>query len=109
MRQVVRDELPKKIKPPRPGKPPKPPKVVARRPSTAHLRAAPISGHEWRLADPCSYCGGPATQWDHIEPLYRGGEHAADNLTRACWSCNRAKNTQPLLMFLTRQAKRRAG
>lgn len=93
-----------------PPKPPKPLKARAepkprkkRRSTTAHLRT-PIEGAEYMAADPCAYCGGPSTQLDHIEPLYRGGENTVDNATRACWPCNREKNTQPLLIFLARRA-----
>lgn len=50
--------------------------------------------------DPCSYCGRPASEVDHIEPVVTGGEHSPDNLTSACRSCNRSKYTSPLLMFL---------
>jgi 5-methylcytosine-specific restriction endonuclease McrA len=91
-----------------PPKPAKPKAKIGRprgrkRPKTAHLRA-PIEGTEYMLADPCTYCGGPANQIDHIEPLIRGGTNTADNAARACWPCNREKNTQPLLIFLARRA-----
>lgn len=53
-------------------------------------------------ADPCAYCGGAATEIDHIVPIKRGGTGAWDNLTSSCRSCNAKKNAQPLLTFLLR-------
>jgi 5-methylcytosine-specific restriction endonuclease McrA len=49
------------------------------------------------LADPCSYCGGPGGEIDHIEA---GGSRGFDNLTAACRSCNAAKGDKSLLLFL---------
>jgi hypothetical protein len=56
------------------------------------------------LRDPCSYCGGPATTIDHIEPLRAGGLSAWDNLTASCAPCNSTKRDHPLLFFLGVQA-----
>lgn len=50
--------------------------------------------------DPCSYCGGPAGELDHIVPVVAGGIGDADNLASACRSCNAQKYTRPLLAFL---------
>lgn len=52
------------------------------------------------LTDPCSYCGGPAGEIDHIVPVTRQGTGDWDNLTSACRSCNAQKNAKPLLAFL---------
>lgn len=43
-------------------------------------------------AQPCSYCGGPGGEVDHIVPLARGGLHHPQNLAAACRSCNASKN-----------------
>jgi 5-methylcytosine-specific restriction endonuclease McrA len=53
--------------------------------------------------DPCVYCGGPANTTEHIRSRseVRGrdrDEHS--NLASACASCNQAKGTTPLLLFL---------
>jgi 5-methylcytosine-specific restriction endonuclease McrA len=45
----------------------------------------------------CTYCGAPWTKEnpltiDHIVPLTRGGTNARENLTVACYRCNRAKS-----------------
>lgn len=53
-------------------------------------------------ADPCVYCGAPATTVDHIEPSDSGGENHWTNFTAACGSCNSSKSTSPLLEFLWR-------
>ena len=58
--------------------------------------------------DPCSYCGGPAGETDHIVPRSEAGgntglDHAIpelENLTAACADCNRAKGGTPLLLYL---------
>lgn len=41
----------------------------------------------------CTYCGerGGKLECDHIHPVCKGGGHDLENLTTACWSCNRAK------------------
>lgn len=41
----------------------------------------------------CAYCGvrGGRLECDHIVPVSRGGSNARENLTTACFSCNRAK------------------
>lgn len=44
----------------------------------------------------CAYCSttnGPFDV-DHIHPKSRGGSNAADNLTVACFSCNRSKGAR---------------
>lgn len=52
------------------------------------------------LNDPCSYCGAPMQEIDHIVPYSRGGTARADNLAPACRRCNRTKSDRPLLHFL---------
>lgn len=41
----------------------------------------------------CSYCGnrGGRLECDHIDPVARGGSNGVDNLTTACFNCNRSK------------------
>lgn len=51
-------------------------------------------------ADPCAYCGGPATAADHIEPLSGGGANAWDNLTASCIPCNSSKRSKSLLYWM---------
>ena len=50
--------------------------------------------------DPCSYCGAPGGEIDHIVPVANGGEHSVGNLTASCRSCNASKAAKPLLHFL---------
>jgi DNA-directed RNA polymerase subunit RPC12/RpoP len=50
--------------------------------------------------DPCAYCGAPMAQYDHIDPIARGGSDAWDNQTAACSNCNMEKKATPLLAFL---------
>lgn len=41
----------------------------------------------------CQYCGAAwvCLECDHIIPVSRGGSHDRENLTTACFRCNRAK------------------
>lgn len=48
----------------------------------------------------CAYCGVHADTADHVQPLSKGGEHAATNLVPACKSCNFAKHDKPLMKWL---------
>lgn len=57
-------------------------------------------------ADPCAYCGEAGGTIDHIDALIDGGGGSDDNLTGACFDCNRRKNRLPLLQFLLRQRER---
>ena len=54
------------------------------------------------LAKPCRYCGGKATEVDHIKSRRNGGDNARRNLGPACRSCNASKGARP-----TRQWKRK--
>ncbi len=58
--------------------------------------------HEWRRLREltfarddytCQYCGirGARLECDHIVPVARGGTHDPENLTTACFPCNRSK------------------
>ena len=51
-------------------------------------------------ADPCAYCGGPATVIDHITAQRHGGEDHWSNYTAACVRCNSRKRTSSLLSYL---------
>lgn len=87
-------------------------KKERRRATSARQRAKAcrtVRGVELLAADPCAYCAEQRpTTHDHIEPVTRGGAHSLDNLVRACWRCNREKNTQSLLVFLARRRLLRA-
>lgn len=52
-----------------------------------------LARHEGR----CQYCGTTEhITMDHVQPLSRGGTHAADNIVPACVSCNSRKGTHTL-------------
>lgn len=55
-------------------------------------------------ADPCSYCGWPGGEIDHITPITAGGDGEWTNLTAACRRCNARKNDRSLMSFLTESA-----
>lgn len=52
--------------------------------------------------DPCAYCGAPCEAFDHIDPLLHGGDHAWDNLTPSCKSCNSSKRDTSVLIWMLR-------
>lgn len=54
--------------------------------------------------DPCSYCGAPFEEIEHIIPRARRGPDEWDNLTASCVACNKVKRARPLLEFLNREA-----
>lgn len=47
----------------------------------------------------CSYCGGAASEWDHLRPLVNGGRptgypSSIRNLVPACGKCNQSKGNK---------------
>lgn len=48
----------------------------------------------------CVYCGAPATGFDHLHPLARGGGHTIENQAPACIDCNRRKSNRPIWVML---------
>lgn len=52
----------------------------------------------------CAYCGAAIRsdnrEFDHVQPLAKGGTHTADNLVVACRPCNRAKKDRTLIEWL---------
>ena len=52
-----------------------------------NAKMAPIKGE-------CVYCGAPATTYDHVIPISRGGSDTADNMVVACVSCNPSKGNR---------------
>jgi 5-methylcytosine-specific restriction endonuclease McrA len=54
----------------------------------------------------CSYCGEPdADSIDHVNPWALGGTDTFENKAPACKSCNVAKGSKTLLMFLWERAR----
>lgn len=48
----------------------------------------------------CVYCGGDASEWDHLRPLVQGQRptgyvHEIHNLVPACGKCNQSKGNKP--------------
>lgn len=56
------------------------------------------------VTDPCSYCGWPGGEVDHITPISAGGDGEWTNLTSACRGCNARKNDRSLMNFLNERA-----
>lgn len=52
------------------------------------------------ITGPCSYCGAEADEWDHVEPLTRGGPNDVFNIVPCCRPCNLSKNNRTLLEWL---------
>ena len=82
---------------------------AARRRRRARLAGADVSELEATegyirilRSDPCAYCGGPASDIDHIDAVSRGGGHVWHNMTSACRSCNATKRDASLVTALLR-------
>lgn len=61
--------------------------------------AVPLEGEETltMLFDgKCAYCSAPATTWDHIVPVSKGGKTTPGNMLPACLSCNSSKGDQDI-------------
>ena len=75
---------------------------IARRDAARRRGACPDTEDYAEIVrlDPCSYCGCPADQADHVVPLAADGENHWENLTGACGRCNRSKSDRPLLAWM---------
>lgn len=49
-----------------------------------------------RFEGRCAYCPNPATTWDHIVPVSKGGETVMGNIVPACSPCNSSKKATSL-------------
>lgn len=54
------------------------------------LRGAVLGRDGWT----CRYCGGEATEVDHVDPRARGGATTPANLVATCRPCNKAKGVR---------------
>lgn len=59
-----------------------------------------VVAHFKTAADPCVYCGGPASTREHILPKSAGGKNHWTNMARACAVCNHNRSSTPLLHWL---------
>lgn len=75
---------------------PAPPVPAERRPLSKKVRFEVFKRDGFR----CSYCGrhppDVLLECDHIVPVCEGGDDGPDNLTTACFDCNRGKGGVPL-------------
>lgn len=53
----------------------------------------------------CAYCQNPATTFDHIVPLSRGGLTEPGNIVPACRSCNSSKRDRLLTEWLGKRGR----
>lgn len=79
------------------------------RPDVAEFRNGDALAIEYAAlidGDPCSYCGGPAGEKDHIIPVSAGGTGDWFNLAAACRHCNAVKHSKHVLQFMLAQVAR---
>lgn len=53
----------------------------------------------------CAYCPNPATNWDHVVAVSRGGQTVPGNVLPSCRSCNSSKRTRDLLDWVERTGR----
>jgi len=51
----------------------------------------------------CVYCGKPATTYDHIVPVSKGGQTTPGNIVPACNFCNSSKKTKDVIQWLDKK------
>lgn len=56
----------------------------------------------------CRYCGGEASEADHVIPKSKGGSDAAENLVASCRSCNASKGDNLLHPALALEIRKEA-
>lgn len=54
----------------------------------------------------CAYCMNPATTWDHVIPVARGGQTTPSNVVPACSSCNSSKKSRDVFEWLEATGRR---
>ncbi|MBI2154811.1 MAG: HNH endonuclease [Candidatus Rokubacteria bacterium] len=67
------------------------------------VAAIPLEGQKMLIEEfdgKCAYCGNPATTWDHVVPVIRGGRTTPSNVVPACSSCNSSKKNRDVLEWL---------
>lgn len=65
--------------------------------------SVPVEGQESLLAEfegLCAYCDNPATTWDHVLAVSRGGDTTPDNVLPCCVPCNSSKRDRDLLTWI---------
>lgn len=84
------------------------PKYRQERRQHAHARRrgvdpVPVEGQERLMhsfCGQCAYCPSPATTWDHVIPISKGGRTTPDNILPCCVSCNASKGNRDLFRWL---------
>lgn len=56
----------------------------------------------------CAYCDAPATGWDHVLPVSRGGQTEPGNMVPACATCNSKKKDATPNTWLARAHRTKA-
>jgi hypothetical protein len=62
-----------------------------------------IEALQERFTGQCAYCLEPATTWDHIVPVSRGGTSQHGNILPACNHCNSSKKASPLSQWISKR------
>jgi 5-methylcytosine-specific restriction endonuclease McrA len=71
--------------------------------AAGHWSVADIDAIRKKLRDRCRYCNSPLNgggEIEHLTPVSRGGSHWPQNLTLACFKCNKEKHGKTLEEYL---------
>lgn len=80
-------------------------RVAARKRGTDVLPAIAREMLMERFGGLCAFCSEPATTFDHLHPIARGGRTEPGNMVPACRPCNSSKKSRRLFEWLNEQRR----
>lgn len=73
-----------------------------------NVAVVPVEAREMILEEfggTCAYCSAPATTWDHVVAVTKGGLTEPYNMVPACGPCNSSKRTQNVWAWLKKTGR----
>ena len=69
---------------------------------SAHSKNGLAAVVDYYGGNQCVYCQKPATGFDHLQPVSKGGDESLLNLAPCCKSCNSSKGSRPIWTMIAR-------